>query len=163
MKKLIAAAVAALAIATPAQAQHVSQADLNYTKAILDKLSKIGVTISTPTICPKDLAGKYDRSTASLMICPVAMENDAIGVETIAHEAIHAAQHCVGGPLADTVLEADRSSYAKDIAAALRGKAEHVYDSTRDLTLERRVAEYEAYAFESSPELVLSILNKVCH
>jgi len=82
---------------------------------------------------------------------------------SIAHEAIHAAQHCVGGPLADTVLEADRSSYAKDIAAALRGKAEHVYDSTRDLTLERRVAEYEAYAFESSPELVLSILNKVCH
>ena len=163
MKKLLtaAAACAALTFATPAQA-YVSQADQDATKGIIQKLRATGVTITRPTICPKGMAGKYDFGTATLMLCPSAMNNEALFVETVAHEAVHAAQHCAQGPLVMTVRPERVDGYSKNIAMAIGNKWAHVDAQTQGLDQEQRVMEYEAYAFESRPTTVLSILNKVC-
>ena len=164
MKALLAtaAAIAAFTVATPAQAQAVSSSDLAYAKAIVQKLVKVGVTIATPSICPDGIVGRYDYSTATLTMCPVAFRDDALAVETISHEAIHAAQHCVGGPLAKTVNNSDMNTYAKGLIAGIGHKSTHVIGVTEGMDTESRIQEYEAYAFEGDPQAVLSILNKVC-
>jgi hypothetical protein len=162
MKRLIAAAIAAVAIGVPAQAAPVTGASIATTKAILTKLVQVGVTIATPTICPSDMWGEYNYSTATLTLCPDTLKNDAMAVETIAHEAIHAAQHCVGGPLVSTVSPNRVDGYAERIVAAIGHKSRHVLRVTENLSEAARVREYEAYAFEGHPDLVLQILNKVC-
>jgi hypothetical protein len=161
MKKLITAAFAALAIASPAQA-YVSDANVAATKGIIQKLRASGVTITQPTMCPDGMAGKYDFTTATLMLCPTAISNEALFVETVAHEATHAAQHCAQGPLVITVREERLDNYAKNVALAIGNKWTHVNHETKNMSDERKMMEYEAYAFEASPTTVLSILNKVC-
>ena len=48
------------------------------------------------------------------------------------------------------------------VAMAIGNKWTFVDVQTQGLDQEQRVMEYEAYAFESRPTTVLSILNKVC-
>jgi hypothetical protein len=163
MKKFLAAAAALTAITlTPPARAYVSEANIGYTKAIIQKLRDKGVTITQPTICPDGMAGKYDFTTATLMLCPAAMSNEALLVETVAHEATHAAQHCVQGPLVTNVREERMDDYVKHVALAVSNKWTHVNNETKHLSEEQKAMEYEAYAFEASPVTVLSILNKVC-
>jgi hypothetical protein len=162
MKKLLTAvaAFAALSFATPAQA-YVSQADIAATKGIIQKLRSIGVTINTPSQCINDLAGEYSHSTSTLTVCPAAMASEALLIETVAHEAVHAAQHCVGGAIA-TVNGRSANENAKLLIDMVGDKFADVARVTEGLSPAARVREYEAYGLEDSPATVLSILNKVC-
>jgi hypothetical protein len=161
MKKLLTAAFTALAITNPAQA-YVSDANAAITKSIIQKLRDTGVTIVAPKTCPQGLAGKFQPSTAVLMICPAAMASDEMFVETIAHESIHVAQNCVSGLLGQTVPEASRQIWMDGIDAGMAGKWSFVDRATADLSPRQRAAEIEAYAFENSPKAVLTILGKAC-
>ena len=163
MKKLLtaAAAFAALTFATPAQA-YVSQADIEATRAIVQKLRATGVTVTTPSSCPGGQAGLYSFSTSTLTICPLAMQSRELFVETIAHEAVHAAQHCVNGPLIATVRKDRVGVWAKNIANGLLYKWDHVKAHTKHLDADARAIEYEAYSLEASPATVLAILKKAC-
>jgi hypothetical protein len=163
MRRFLAAAAAltAITLTPPAQA-YVSEANVAATKGIIQKLRDSGVTITRPTMCPDKMAGKYEFSTATLMLCPSAMSNEALFVETVAHEATHAAQHCVQGPLLMTVRKERVDHYADGLAKAIGNKWRFVDSQTKQLSEREQFMEYEAYAFEASPAMVLSILNKTC-
>ena len=164
MKKLLAAAAAfaALTLATPAQA-YVSQADSDTTKAVIQKLRDIGVSVVLPTTCPRGLAGKYEPGTAVLMLCPAATADESLLVETVAHETVHVVQHCVGGTLASTNTNLDTTKYAKNLAAAIGPtKLPHVFKVTDGMRPVAAVHEYEAYALEDRPDIVLRLLNRFC-
>ena len=168
MKKLLLtpAALIAFAAPIPAQASYTrtvyTETDMRNATKILDKLQAVGVAIVAPAMCPKNLAGKYVYTTATLTLCPLAYKDVDLMIETITHEAVHAAQHCVNAPLVITVPKHRVNQYSSDIVSAIGNKLTHVHNATKGLNIERRALEYEAYAFESRPELVLDILGKVC-
>lgn len=163
MKRLVAAAaaLAALCFTSPARA-YVSEANIGYTKAIIQKLRDTGVTIVRPTTCPRSLVGKYEPSTAVLMLCPSAMADEELFVQTVAHESIHAVQHCVGGPLANVNGHSAEDNAKTLVEAIGRDKLPHVLRVIQGLGPVAAINEYEAYALEDFPDIALGLLNRFC-
>ena len=69
---------------------------------------------------------------------------------------------CQGGPLLYGVPKSKVDDWADGVAVGLQNKWDGVQKATEHLTQEQRISEWEAYAFESHPLAVLTILTKAC-
>jgi hypothetical protein len=172
MKKLLAttaAALAALTIATPAQAA-LSEQDLRF---IGRSLSRAGVSIDIKETCKPGLAGWYESSTKQIAVCINNLSSTNEVDELIAHESIHAAQHCVGAildvpglmPIAMLLSTKPELSdwWLRKVNGAVtvnaRGIAGSSAFNTRGLTPQ---LEREAYAMESNPMEANRLFRAAC-
>lgn len=136
-----------------------------------DIARQAGVTIRNPQSCPPGFAAYYQRSDHSITLCPGARQRGpAYLAEALAHEAMHAAQHCAGvrtgapGPIAlGPLVAADTGDTGLLEMAnnAIRAKNDGVRFSTRRHP-QSVMEEAEAYAMEDHPTLALQYLQVAC-
>jgi len=163
MNKIITAVFLSTILAVDsAKAAAVPPADYVAAEAIVRKLDSLGVRFVRPTSCPEGLAGKYAPESKTLTLCPVAIQDDSLHIETLTHEAVHVAQECVNGPLVRMVPASRLDSYSKILGKLLQNKWEDVVAYTKGLSDVDRFREWEAYAYEGNPTKVSKILNAVC-
>jgi len=165
-----AAALATLAVAAPAQAFTKTEAH-----AWGNAFGKAGVRFISDDHCAeRDLLGLYQPESRTITVCTNNIPTLALLRETIAHEAIHAAQHCVGRRLGvDSLLPIHTMLASSDpelaykwqlgINEAAARKSSQVALSadhnTRGLTVQ---VEREAYAMESRPDYAIQMLRAAC-
>lgn len=173
---LAAATLAAASLATPAQA-YVSNGLI--TKAQRGEIGRTlkqgGVDLIFVSYCSeKGLAGIYNHERMTLKVCE---ENIDSGVEmdtTIAHEMVHATQHCVGSimgvegllPIHTLLAQSDPDQaheWLKAINASAAPKSTHVESSAKfNGRLIATSIEREAYALENDPMRVLGLYRAAC-
>ena len=173
MKTLLATAFAALALATPAQAE-LSPSLKAEARAWGTSFRQARVHLVTSDSCPPDVAAHYEPGVRTVTVCRNNLRTVDDYREAVAHEATHAAQHCVGRrlgvnamlPLHTMLAEADPElAYKWQLAVneAVAGKGEALAQSksfnSRGITapLER-----EAYAVESQNDFALKLFRAAC-
>jgi hypothetical protein len=168
MKRLYPALAAALALQTPLPAQASAyQTWLNWAARIA---ADAGVSIRVQP-CSSRRAGSYIPSQRTIVLCQAAvLHSRALTVETLAHEAVHAAQHCVGRatgtgglvPIGQLLAAQGQGTELLELATqAIRNKALDVTYSTKS-NPNTLMSEAEAYALESHPNLAFQLLAAVC-
>ena len=174
MKTLLATAFTALALATPAQAEQLSPHLRAEARAWGTAFRQAGVSFVSSESCEPDLSAYYEPGNRTITICESNVETVDDYREAVAHEAIHAAQHCVGRrlgvddmlPLHTMLAEKDpeiayKWQLAVNKAAARKGDllAQSREFNSRGITapLER-----EAYALESDSAAALKIFRAAC-
>jgi hypothetical protein len=171
MKKLLAAAAAVTALTLAAPAQAFTQSEIRAWNA---SLSEAGVRYIVKKDCRSDIAAFYEPATRSIYVCMNNIRTVELLQEATAHEAIHAAQHCVGRglgvnamlPLQTMLAQADpKLAYDWQLAvnnAAERKSAELAKSTTfntRGITVP---LEREAYALESDHAAALTLFRAAC-
>ena len=173
---LAAATLAALSVATPAQAYTGNRLLTADQRADLGRdLERAGVDLIFVSLCPDDdMAGIYNHQRMTLKVCTENIHSGAFLDEVIAHETVHVIQHCVGRFLGVEGLMPVHSLLAQDDPAVANqwlininrraaGKTGDVHASAkfngRNLatSLER-----EAYALENDPLQVHDLLKAAC-
>ena len=169
MKTLLATAFAALALATPAQA--FTQSEIRAWGA---SFGEAGVDYIVKEDCAPDLTAFYQPETRSIHVCTNNIPTVQLLKEATAHEATHAAQHCVGRALGvdamlpiQTLLAQTDPKLAFEwqlaINNATEGKSALIAKSTTFNTRGITVSlEREAYALESDPAGALRIFRAAC-
>ena len=173
MKTLLATAFAALTLATPAQAE-LSPRLKAEARAWSAAFTQAGVRFVNSRSCPPDMAAQYEPGNRTITVCVNNVKTLDFYRESVAHEAIHAAQHCVGRrlgvnamlPLHTMLAETDPElAYKWQLAVndAVAGKGDALAQSksfnSRGITapLER-----EAYAVESQNDFALKLFRAAC-
>ena len=169
MKTLLATAFAALALAAPAQAFTQSDA-----RAWGASFREAGVRYISKEDCAPNLSAFYEPKTRSIHVCMTNIHTVELYGEALAHEAIHAAQHCVGevlgvdAPLPIQTLLAQTNpklafEWQLHVNNAVKGKSDLVAKSMRVNTRGLTVSlEREAYALESNPATALRMFRAAC-
>jgi hypothetical protein len=165
----IAAALASVAIASPANAA-LSNQEL---RLIGRSFERAGVSLVSKKGCKPGLAGSYKPSTKTITVC-LGNINSPEGLdEVVAHESIHAAQHCaatalgVPGLLPISVLLSTKPDLAADwlrmvdnaSAINAKGIAGSSAVNTRGIT---PLLEREAYAMENDPMAANGLFRAAC-
>jgi hypothetical protein len=156
MKKLIAAAIAALAIATPAQA--ASHED---SYRLADLIKATGTTIVAEK-CRTPEAGNYhfskEKKIDRLTICTNyvdASDADALW-EVMAHEGTHVMQACHGGNVV-------KDEYLPRIHRDLKTQAPHYSKLVAGYPSHHQLMEAEAFWMElQEPEFVTELFKAAC-
>jgi len=165
-----AVAFATLAVAAPAQALTDSQI-----QAWGSSFRAAGVKLADKDQCDEpDLLGLYEPHNRTITVCLNNISSVELLHETIAHESVHAAQHCVGKRLGtDTLLPLQtmlattnpKLAYEWQLMvnkAAARKSSEVALSaghSTRTLNAQ---IEREAYALESRNDFALKMFRAAC-
>ena len=152
-------------------AQPAAASSPDWLRWAASSIRQAGVEITTPPTCKANTAALYTFSTRTITICPEAVRRGYSYVaEALAHEAVHAAQHCLGRRLG---LNAPRPigiwlsqefgderllSFTKRTAGR---KAADIHASTR-LNPSYYMAEMEAYALEDFPNEAIQLLTEIC-
>ena len=169
MKTFLAAAFAALALAAPAQAFTQSDA-----RAWGASFREAGVRYITEEDCAPDLSAFYEPKTRSIHVCINNIHTVELYGEALAHEGIHAAQHCVGealgvdAPLPIQTLLAQTNpklafEWQLSVNHATEGKSDVMAKSMRLNTRGITVSlEREAYALESDTAAALRMFRAAC-
>ena len=169
MKTLLATAFAALALATPAQA--FTQSEIRAWGA---SFREAGVRYIAKEDCAPDLTAFYQPETRSIHVCTNNIHTVELFKEATAHEATHAAQHCIGKALGvnamlpiQTLLAQTDPKFAFEwqlaVNSATEGKRAVIAKSTTFNTRGITVSlEREAYALESDSAAALKIFRAAC-
>jgi hypothetical protein len=169
MKTLLATAFAALALATPAQAFTQSEA-----RAWRTSFREAGVRYIAKEDCAPVLSAFYQPKTLSIYVCRNNIRTVQQLKEATAHEAIHAAQHCIGEtlgvdaplPIQTLLAQSDpKLAFKWQIAvnSATEGKSDVMAKSTTFNTRGITVSlEREAYALESDSAAALKMFRAAC-
>ena len=165
----IAAALASVAIASPASAA-LSNQEL---RLIGRSFDRAGVSLVGKENCKPGLAGLYTPSTKTITLCLGNINSPEDLDEVVAHESIHAAQHCVAtrlgvpGLLPISVTLSTKPDLAAswlhmvDNASAINAKniAGSSAVNTRGIT---PLLEREAYAMENDPMGASQVFRAAC-
>ena len=169
MKTFLATAFAALALATPAQA--FTQSEIRAWGA---SFREAGVRYIAKKDCAPDLTAFYQPETRSIHVCTNNIPTVQLLKEATAHEAAHAAQHCVGRalgvdamlPIQTLLAQTDpKLAFEWQVAVndATEGKSAVIAKSTTFNTRGITVSlEREAYALESIPAAALKMFRAAC-
>ena len=133
--------------------------------------ARSGVRIDIRNNCPATRAGGYILSTRTIQLCQGATSNGlAFLAETLAHEAVHAAQHCVGlhtgsndmVPIGQLLAAHGQGTQLLEMATrTIAIKGHNITGSTRgDSRL--LMIEAEAYALEDHPTQAIQLMEAVC-
>lgn len=161
IKRLALAALCTLGLSSPAlAAPTLSQ--------WVDALNRAGVQRRISDSCERNTYATYRHDINAITLCNSAFSNEQILLETIAHEAIHAAQHCLA-------LRHDRRGLMSFIVGMRlwdRQKADATEQIVREGLYYRNIPredygdnqliEYEAYYYESEPDLAMKMLLRSC-
>ena len=173
--KTIAAAVAlaTLTLATPAQAElgpHLKAQARAWGAAF----GQAGVRFVDSKSCPPGLAAKYEPANRTITVCSNNVRTVYHYREAVAHEAIHAAQHCVGLRLGvDTMLplQTKLAEYDPELAYKWQLMVNELVANKGDALAQSKrfnsrgitaPLEREAYAVESQNDLALGLFRAAC-
>lgn len=173
MHRLLLAALAAITFASPPAAGSSPQW-VDHAQRVL---ASGGVSLTYGPGCPVGQLAAYRPAIRSVHLCSaVAQGGWAVVIEAIAHEAIHAAQHCAAAmvrspqPLIPLGLVVHRR-YGENspefrklqqfLVTEIAGKTDQVYASGRGDSYINAL-ELEAYAFEGHPRQALDIFQAFC-
>ena len=132
------------------------------------------VELTTGRFCNGMRVATYTKINRTIDLCPLAFATEQSLKEAIAHEAIHAAQHCAGlakgrdtyRPLGLVLLDGD---YPNGTAVLLRvvndaqaTKSRQIASSNPTGSLLIKMLESEAYGFESYPDDAIGIFQLFC-
>jgi hypothetical protein len=165
----IAAALASVAIASPANAA-LSRQEL---RLIGHSFKRAGVSLVSKEVCKPGLSGFYTASTKTITLCLSNLNSPEDIDETVAHESVHAAQHCTATALGVPGLLpiSITLSTNPDLAAAwlrkvnnasaihAKGIAGSSAFNTRGIT---PLLEREAYALENEPMAANGLFRAAC-
>lgn len=180
LTRLVSATATALLLLTalPAQARdpYADQSPQTWGVA----LARAGIGFKRFSTCDPGHLASYTSSDRSIWICPAALRDDAPSLyETVAHETVHAMQHCAGRkegsnrlmPLALFLHRNGEKQVARQfLTRAFRETAAKTYAINQSLSLGSgsrsplisESLEREAYALEDEPNLVLKLLPVFC-
>ena len=173
MKTFLATAFTALALATPAQAE-LSPHLKAEARAWGTSFRQAGVSFVSSESCEPDLAAHYEPGNRTITVCRNNVRTIDLYRESVAHEAIHAAQHCVGKrlgvdamlPIQTFLAQIDPKlgfEWQLTINNATEGKSAEIAKSTTFNTRGITVSlEREAYALESDSATALKIFRAAC-
>ena len=173
MKTLLATAFAALALATPAQAE-LSPSLKAEARAWGTSFRQARVHLVTSDSCPPDVAAHYEPGVRTVTVCRNNLRTVDDYREAVAHEATHAAQHCVGRrlgvdamlPIQTLLAQLDpKLAFEWQVAVndATEGKSTLIAKSTTFNTRGITVSlEREAYALESDSAAALKMFRAAC-
>ena len=172
IKSLLATAAA---LVTSLTLVTTAEAALNH-KGIATKLNSIGVSTEYGTCTGIDgikPIGSYNFINNHFCISDEIRTNELLE-ETVIHELVHVIQDCLAdGGIADDEMgsvtrylsegDASREENMDEIIESQlskRGKLDHVHEYTAHMEPEHKWVELEAYHLETSPLLVLTLLNQ---
>ena len=156
-------------LATPAQA--FTQSEIRAWGA---SFREAGVRYIAKEDCAPDLTAFYQPETRSIHVCTNNIHTVELFKEATAHEATHAAQHCIGKalgvnamlPIQTLLAQTDpKLAFEWQVAVndATEGKSTLIAKSTtfntRGITLS---LEREAYALESNSAAALKMFRSAC-
>jgi len=174
MRRFLLAAVAALSFSQPALADAATN---RWIDDAVTTLRHGGVSTVVRDNCQPGYMAYYQPADRVLAICPLArFYGPAMVQESIAHEAIHAAQHCAGRWMGVKHMIPLGTYYMNRVPAGDPGLETffklmaHTY-ATRRLVINRstaggsellRLMEIEAYAYEIRPDTAMDIFAEFC-
>lgn len=173
-QRLVITAALAVFSATPPAAH-------SQTLSWRDAMTQAGVAVHHSDNCPPQAAALYAINSRSITICSAALRNHSTFSRAITHEAVHAAQHCLGIKAGLKTLlpisfamhrigatELGNRLYAMTKAATADGPLrQRVLGSvatghSTDTQPMHELLEEEAYAFQDSPTGVQGMLLAAC-
>jgi len=141
-------------------------------------LQRAGITLDFKEDCGStSLVGRYDPADRTLTVCMdvvmTAADPAALADETIAHETVHAAQHCLGRKLGMSGMVPLQLAFTDDADLTswwINYVNRNTVGKQRELGLSSAynkrgitpTLEREAYALEGEPELVFKYFRAVC-
>ena len=139
-----------LLVAIPAQAVSWEAIDV-----LRNKLTRAGVRVVQKDCSQRGLQGLYHPSSDTLVVCR-SHRSPAQVWDTLAHEATHRMQRCVGGPISD------RKHHRAMYSALARSHPAEVR-SIRVYPRQHQLAELEArYTAKLPPRDVLHLFDRYC-
>jgi len=174
MKRLIAALVpvSLLLSSLPAYAGSVTS------EQMVRRLSSLGVKLIEREVCyNKDNLATYNRGTNEFCMSSQVFSSPKHRIlDVVAHESVHVIQDCLGGGLrsdgsgsiADFIVNSGIKSKEETTNMFLSrlkasGLNSHVkYVASKSPTTHHARREAEAYALQSSPDLIYKMLGEVC-
>lgn len=175
LTSLTAATLAALSVATPAQAYTSDRLLTADQRAALGRdLERANVDLIFTSNCPDDMAGIYDRQRMTLKVCTENIHSGAFMDEVIAHETVHVVQHCVADhmgvegllPIHTMLAQSDAKVAHQWLTAINSAASEKIRSVEASAKFNMRgittSLEREAYALERQPLLVHSLLRTAC-
>ena len=167
---LQAALTGTLALAAlPAHAEAIHDAD-RWGNA----LDRAGINVVLSDHCPPNLLASYTPSRRAITLCRGRYDSNAELYDAIAHESVHAIQHCAARRLGSTALLPIANLIAQDnpklagefLLATTEVSASKTYQMQASTRFNGRAfalqLEREAYALETAHDTVISMLG-ICH
>jgi len=163
IRKLVAATLAAATVLSAAPAEAVTR------NQFVSRLKQIGVTLTRGNC--DGAYGTYNPYSNTMCLNDQLFErgNEQVWDNTITHEAVHVAQDCVNGFHEGTLVAFVNDMNARGLdTTKLKSFVSQKLDPSYIAYIKRiddparRDAEYEAYALESSPDLVYDMLSSLC-
>ena len=158
MIKQIIAAIAGLAIATPAMA--TSWTDVNQ---MVELVKGTGTTVSAIDCDADGVMGYYsfqpEKDIDALIICKdnVPMYDADAVWEVVVHEATHVMQACFAGPIL-------KDSYIPRVLRELQETAPHYYKTLQQYRGDHKRVEIEAFWMElRTPAVAMEFMTKYCY
>jgi hypothetical protein len=174
MRRLFLAAIAALSLfPAPALADPATQA---WIRRATVTLQRGGVGTYVREDCPPGFLAKYVIPRREIHLCPLAVAHGwPVLKEAIAHEAIHAAQHCNGDIMGETQLvpliyfwashspnDPKLAQFMNVLRDTYRRKGHQIDRSVANRGDRLLVLETEAYALEGTPDEAMEIFAAFC-
>ena len=163
MKNILAATATLLALAVPTPALADSYKQIN---EFVNLIEKTGTDVVSAD-CKKDFQvenahGFYlfdkEEEIDHLVICKdtVAQDDPEAIWETLAHEATHVMQHCLGGPIIN-------DSHVPRMLRNLKAVAPHYYEILQEYDSDKKRIEIEAFDMElQDPQEVVNTFKYFC-
>lgn len=133
--------------------------------------ARSGVRITFPNTCRPGQAAGYLIASRTIFLCPAAFSRgQAYVAEALAHEAVHAAQHCVGIGLGSGGFVSLGSllathGHGTDLLTkahnAMASKGDVIRNSANGRP-DMLLIEAEAYALEDHPTQAIQVMAAVC-
>lgn len=134
-------------------------------------LNRSGISVDINSPCDPRAASYYIPSRRTILLCHGALSNGpAFMAEAIAHEAVHAAQHCLGlahnrdtlMPISTFLAARGYTHFAGITRQTLYSRASSVSGSMR-IGNGSALIEAEAYAMEKHPTQAIELLEASCN
>lgn len=173
-RTITAAAITAAALLTASPAVAYQPADTSQEWG--RRMAQAGVRFHQNQNCPRGVAGFYDRPTRTIHVCMKAIRSVPELLEVVAHEAVHATQHCAaiahGRPdvlmpismfvgTHDPIAGAEMAGLMRQKATARRASGV-AFSSSMNGHHTTPALEEEAYALEDHTTLAQDLLRTVC-
>ena len=133
--------------------------------------ARSGIRITFPSACRPDQAAGYILSSKTIFLCPESLaRGEAYAAEALAHEAVHAAQHCVALRLGQSGLISIGSLLATHghgtnllvlAQQTIASKGDVIRASAKG-NPQLLLVEAEAYALEDHPTQAIQVMSAVC-
>ena len=158
MIKQFIAAIAGLAVATPAMA--TSWTDVNQ---MVELVKGTGTDVAAIVCDDEGVMGFYnyqpEKDIDVLVVCKdnVPMNDPDAVWEVVVHEATHVMQACQGGPIL-------KDTYIPRVLRELQTTAPHYYQTIQQYRGDHKRVEIEAFWMElRTPAVAMNFMNKYCY